>query len=361
MNVRKIAVLRANALGDFIFSLPALEALKKRFPDAELVYMGRSWHAEFLRNRPSPVDRVIVIPKAIRTDAPLERDVETEHFLDAAREESFDIAFQMHGGGGYSNPLVRELQAKVSIGLQAPGAAPLDINVPYRLYMPEVLRYLEVAACAGANPVSVMPRIRAIPADHESLAQAGVPPSPCVVLHPGATDLRRRWSPENFAVVGDWLARSGFTVCVTGAGDEQALTEAVTGAMHEPAVNLCNCLDLGAMAALLEKASLVVSNDTGPLHLARALRTPAIGIYWIGNVITGGSMTMKANRNCISWQVTCPNCHIDIICHDAHVPANGCDHAVSFVDGVSPEEVLECASELLQVSSLPSSKAMNFG
>src|SRR5436309_7008981 len=60
--VRKIAVLRANALGDFIFALPALEALRAAYPQAEIVLLAKGWHATFLKGRPGPVDRVVVVP-----------------------------------------------------------------------------------------------------------------------------------------------------------------------------------------------------------------------------------------------------------------------------------------------------------
>ena len=57
--VRKIAVFRPNAVGDFVFSLSALHALRRAYPDAELVLLGLPWHAAFLADRPGPVDRVI--------------------------------------------------------------------------------------------------------------------------------------------------------------------------------------------------------------------------------------------------------------------------------------------------------------
>jgi len=60
--IKKIAVLRANALGDYIFSLPALQALRETFCDAEIVLLGRAWHKEYLQNRPGSVNRVVVVP-----------------------------------------------------------------------------------------------------------------------------------------------------------------------------------------------------------------------------------------------------------------------------------------------------------
>src|SRR3989442_10772331 len=60
--VARIAVLRANAVGDFIFTLPALAAVKAAYPGAELVLLGAPWHERFLSGRPGPVDRVLVVP-----------------------------------------------------------------------------------------------------------------------------------------------------------------------------------------------------------------------------------------------------------------------------------------------------------
>ena len=63
-NVRKIAVLRVNGLGDFIAAVPALEALRAAYPAAEIVLLAKDWHAAFLAGRPGPVDRVVVVPPA---------------------------------------------------------------------------------------------------------------------------------------------------------------------------------------------------------------------------------------------------------------------------------------------------------
>ena len=61
-DVHKIAVLRVNALGDFIVALPAIEALRAAYPEAEIVLLAGAWHAAFLRGRPGPVYPVVVLP-----------------------------------------------------------------------------------------------------------------------------------------------------------------------------------------------------------------------------------------------------------------------------------------------------------
>src|SRR5690348_1718880 len=116
-DINKIAVVRANALGDYIFALPALDALRAAYPAAEIVLLGAPWHAQFLTGRPGPVDRVIALPPLPVTDPA---------FLAALRAERFDMAVQLHGGGRHSNRLVADLGARVTAGLRAEDAPPLD-------------------------------------------------------------------------------------------------------------------------------------------------------------------------------------------------------------------------------------------
>jgi len=344
-DVQKIAVLRANALGDLIFALPALHALRITYPDAELVLLGRPWHPELLQDRREVVDRVVVVPpyaglsEAARyTNDPKVLDT----FFSLMRDERFDLAVQIHGGGATSNPFVRSLGARTTVGMRTPDAPPLDRWLPYVYYQSEIVRYLEVVALVGATTHDLEPHLPLLPDDiAASLVVVPETAVPLAVLHPGASDGRRRWPVDTFAAVGDALATDGMRVVVTGTPWEAETVTAVIAAMHAPAVNLCGTLSLRGLTGILSRAAMVVSNDTGPLHLAGAVGTPTVGIYWCLNVLNSGPLTRARHRPCLSFRLECPRC-------GANCMTTGCAHRDSFVADVTVEEVIEAARELLQ-------------
>lgn len=347
-DVRRIAVLRANGIGDLMFALPALSALQATYPEAEITLLGAPWHAAFLDGRPGPVHRTIPVPPREGVwlpDGCQEGKPELEQFFQRMREERFDLALQLHGGGRYSNPFTLALGARVTAGLRTPDAAPLDRWVSYVYYHSEILRYLEVVALVGAAPKSLEPHLVVLESDVAEAAGNLSPSSgsPLAVLNPGAGDPRRRWPAAKLAQVGDVLAGVGAEVAVIGDSADIPLAATVVEAMRAPARSLAGRLSLGGLAGLLSKAAVVVSNDSGPLHLAAAVGTATVGIYWCGNLINGGHPTAHRHRSAAAWQVHCPVCGTDAVNSD-------CVHRQSFVDAVTVDEVAEPALELLSLS-----------
>lgn len=343
LGVRRIAVLRANAVGDFILTLPALAALRARYPTAHLVLLGRAWHARLLRGRPGPVDEVVVTP----LDQP-ERHAE---FLARMRDRGFDLAVQLHGGGRTANPFLRQCGARLTVGLQARDAVPLDRNLRYDPQQPVILHLLEAVGLAGAPAVGLTPRFSLTVADQVEAgrvlgvatdAEQGAAMPPWVVLQPGASDPRRRWSASRFAALGDALAARGWRIAVHGAAHERALVTAVRAALRVPGPDLCGRLSLGGLAAVLARSALLVGSDSGPVHLARAVGTPTVVVQWIGNLRPWGSLAAGGHRAAVSWQLDCPVC-------GARNVTTRCAHDVSFVDAVTVEEVLSHALDLLAV------------
>ncbi|HEX5498442.1 MAG TPA: glycosyltransferase family 9 protein, partial [Thermomicrobiales bacterium] len=342
-NVAKIAVLRANGLGDLIVALPALEALRAVYSDAEIVLLGTAMHAALLHGRPGPVDRVVVVPpsRGVNGDADtVEESAALDAFFAETARERFDLALQLHGGGRNSNPFLLRLGARVTAGLRTPDAVPLDRCLPYVYFQPEIFRYLEAVALVGARPVGFSPRLALIASDLAE-AEAVVPEAgrPLVALHPGATDPRRRWPPAKFAAVGDRLAAAGARVVVTGTPNERPLVDAMRTAMRADAADLCGRLSLGGLAGLLSRCRVVVSNDSGPMHLAYAVGAPTVGIFWGMNLGNYGPLTRARFRPVVSWRMACPVC-------GAVQPGPDCGHRESIVADITVEEVAGHACDL---------------
>lgn len=342
---RKIAVLRAVGLGDLVTAMPALEALRAAFPHAEIVLLGRPLYKELLAGRDSPVDRVEVVPPmrgiADRDGEPVSAELRAS-FVQRMRDEVFDMALQLHGGGGNSNLLVRELGASFTAGMRAPDAPPLDAWIPYIYYQPEILRLLEVVSLVRAHPVTVRPRLALSEGDFAA-SRAVLPETgrPLAVLHPGSSDPRRRWPAHNFAEVGDALAEEGYDIAVVGEC-EGRLGRQVAAAMHAPAADLSDRCSPVALLGTIARAAIFVGNDSGPLHLANAVRTPAVGVYWCGNLINAEPGTRTSNRPVIGWRVDCPVCGADCT-------RETCEHDASFVADVRVEDVLGAALDLLGI------------
>jgi ADP-heptose:LPS heptosyltransferase len=341
-DVRRIAVLRASALGDFVFALPALASIRGAYPRAEIVLLARTWHRELLDGRPSPVDRVVALPAGfVGDDGPPLPAAERERILADLRSERFDLAIQLHGGGRNSNPVVARLGARVTAGAGTPDAPPLDRLVPYVYWQREVTRWLEVAALVGARPTTYEPELAVTDRDRErSERVVSRDGGPIAVVHPGATDPRRRWPAERFGAVARRLAGDGRRVVVTGTAAEGDVTRAVIEASGGRALDTTGRIDLPALVGLLARADVVVSNDTGPLHLANAVGARTVGIFWVGNAINAAPPFRARHRPLLSWRLDCPVCGMNCI-------TGRCEHDASFVDGVSVDEVLGAVAALV--------------
>jgi ADP-heptose:LPS heptosyltransferase len=342
--LKKIAVLRANGIGDLIFALPALQSLRAAYPDAELTLLAGDWQEEFLRGR-GVVDRVIAVPPTRGVWKDDGDAAVREAFFARMQAEKFDLALQVHGGGRYSNPFIQRLGAKLSAGLRTPDSEPLDLVIPYVYFQHEVMRYLEVAALVGAPPVAFEPSLPVLESDLIE-ANGVCPPGerPLVALNPGASDPRRRWPPECFAAVGDALVEEGAEVVIVGSKEDSVLARRIVASMKVPVRSLAGELSLNGLTGLLSRCALVVSNDSGPLHLAMALGRPSVGIYWAVNMVNAQPWTRAQHRPLTSWTMTCPLCGSDL--------ASGpCEHEDSIVTGVSVEEAKYNAIDLLRRSA----------
>lgn len=384
-DVTKIAVLRGTGLGDLMLALPAFEALAVAYPEASITLLGTDAHAALLNGRPGPISRVEPLPYSPGIRDGGDDPDGVEKFLARMRTENFDLAIQLQGGGRNTNPFLLGLNARHTVGARTPDAPELQRSIPYAVQQHETFRTLEVVGLAGASPVSVQGHVPTTPAEREAAAQwlgsgdtdtdaaagPGTGPAkrlPAVALHPGATDPRRRWPTSSFARLAAKAVEDGCQVLLVGddgvdkeladdimqqAKDRLAPgggsglpdtagtagTTGTTGTIGTAGTirSAAGQLSLGELAAVLEASAVVVANDSGPRHIAQAVGTPTVGIYWVGNVLTASPLGRSMHRIHISWATQCPVCGIDVT--RTGKDAARCEHDFPLTADIHPDDV----------------------
>ncbi|OBG27756.1 glycosyltransferase family 9 protein [Mycobacterium sp. 852002-51057_SCH5723018] len=351
-DVERIVVLRGGGLGDLLSALPAIEALKAAYADAEIVVLCAPNNAALLTGRPSPIDRAVGLPYARGVHGPNDGPGEAmplNAFRRLVADRPIDLGVQLHGGGRWSNPFLLGLKPRWTVGTRTLDASPLTRWLPYRPYQHEVMRWLEVAGLAGAPVASVTPRIEVTDADLAK-SQSVLPESemPTVNLHPGARDPRRRWPPEHFAALAERCIDEGRRVALIGTRAERRLLRDIAAKVSvlggaDGRLLLLDAMDMPTLAGVLARSDVLVGNDSGIRHLAQAVGTATVGIYWVGNASHAGPLGRARHRMFMSWTVHCPVC--GQACTRTEMPR--CGHDVSFVADVAVDEVLNEVDELL--------------
>ncbi|SDV49117.1 glycosyltransferase family 9 protein [Chitinasiproducens palmae] len=313
---RRIAIFRALVLGDMLCAVPALRALRAAYPDAHITLVGLPWAQAFLDRYPGMIDELMVFPGAIGFPEQPETDAGLPAFWAEARARRFDLAIQLHGSGGIANDIVERMGATHNAGFVQPDERPRQgVFIAWPDTLIESARYDALMRALGVPVDDERLHFPLYDADldaAEALAAShGIDFDRLVCVHPGAQLPSRRWPSERFAEVADALAADGWQIAITGSAGEAELTGSVLGAMAAPARHVAGQTSLGALGALLSRARLLVSNDTGLSHVAAGVRTPSV-------VIASGSDTRR-------WAP------LDTTLHQVladHPPCRPCAHAI---------------------------------
>jgi ADP-heptose:LPS heptosyltransferase len=250
--MRTLLVLRALGLGDLLVAVPALRALRRRYP-AHRVALAASAALDPLARATGAVD------ETLPTTGP---DV-----LFWADRPAPDIAVNLHGVGPQSHRALDGTRPRQRIGLRAPGWDGPDWADIARVHPHERERWCAVVEAFGvcADPTDFTLDGRAPGAGGH------------VVVHPGAAFGAKRWPVDRFALVAARLAAEGHRVVVTGSREEVSLARDVAQRAGLAADRvLAGRTDIAGLVDVVARAAAVVCGDTGIAHVATALRTPSV-------------------------------------------------------------------------------------
>lgn len=342
-SVRRLAVMRLRVgLGDLLASVPALRSLRSARPDLHVALITWPEVAHIVERQSAYIDELIPFPGYPGIPERKPDTAAWPAFVATMRGRRFDLALQAYGRRTGAHEATIRVGARWTGGFSAPGQGDMDprFYLPYPTHLREVERHLALFAHLGVPPGDDALEFPVEADDRHQAAglleSLGIFPGEYTLLHPGATAPSRRWLPERFAAVGDRLAERGLDVLVTGSANEEMVTAAVVGAMEKRAVDLCGRTSLGALAALLETARLLVTNDTGPAHLAAALGVSTVTVFQAGELQR--------------WAAPDRDRHVPV---QAGVPCQPCSHQVCPIDfrcasGVAVGDVAGPALRLLQ-------------
>ncbi len=338
---QRIAVFRALQLGDLLQAIPALRAIRYRFPQAEITLIGLPWAKSFVQRFHCYIDRFVEFggfPGISEVEALPGRMVA---FLEEQRAYHYDLAIQMQGSGRTSNRFILALGAKMTVGYyEGRDKEGLTLGAPYPDDQHEIYRNLGLAkllACHDHDPRLEFPLCDQ---DHEEaimlLNRLPYLNRPRIGLHVGARSSSRRWPPRYFAVLADELAQKfKAQIILTGNINEKSMVQAVQAEMKMQPLNLAGETSLGGLAALISRLDLFVSNDTGPAHVANAVDIPSITIF--GPVDPGRWAPLDQVRHpIVRHAVACSPCGFS----DCPI-----DHRC--LRGINPASVMALAERLL--------------
>ncbi|HVS94631.1 MAG TPA: glycosyltransferase family 9 protein [Mucilaginibacter sp.] len=303
-NIRKIAIFRALQLGDMLCAIPAIRALRQAFPAAEITLLGLPW-AKWLTERfDNYFDRFIHFPGFPGLPEQIFDAAKFADFLPVIQREEFDLVLQMQGNGSVVNPMVELFGAKYTAGfcIQGHYAPENGLFMPYPDYGPEIDRHLALMEFLGipsqGNDLEFP--LNAIDLQELSYLRLDIEPKRYVCIHPGSRGAWRQWPTEHFAALADFCHEQGYKVVITGTKDEALITSEVIRQMGVEAIDTTGKTSVGAVAALISDAALLISNCTGVSHIAAALKTPSIVISMDGEPYRWAPINKHLHRT-INW------------------------------------------------------------
>lgn len=320
-----ILIIQSLGVGDVLFAVPVVRVLKRHYPDDPITFLTSAQNAGLLSLVPE-VDTILSYGSKTATALlRLVREIRCSPYRMAVVLNPIlrgSLLARCSGAPvriGYRH----DYERKQSMwGLRC--ALLTHSYVPRDEKLHEVERYLDLLRMFGlaVREEELLPRLtltekaRAfgqMTARRLINSRAG----PLVVMNPGAGWELKQWPYERFAAVGDWaIERFGAHVLFVGAAQEVALSERIRGVMARESVSYVGRTSLPQLAGLLSQCDLVLTNDTGALHIAAALDVPTIALFGPGDPEKFRPLSRQATV--FYHQVPCSPCKVQYTdkCHD---------------------------------------------
>jgi heptosyltransferase I len=290
-----ILIVKLSAIGDVMHTLPALNALRQHYPNAHITWLVEEAAADLVKGHPA-LDRVLVSRrkswiKGLRSSQWRQHLRDIIVFVRSLRDGYYDMVFDFqaalkgaawvalaHGGRkiGFDRGLEHQEYSYAVLNERIP-AVSMEIHALDRGMMMLEAAGIPCHEVEYRLPMTPNHRLRA----QRLLSERGLGPGqPFVVLNPMAKWEAKLWDQQKFAQVADRIQTEfKLPIVFTGGPEDQIYINAIIGHMNTKAVTLAGRTDLMTLAVLLQRAALMITTDTGPMHMAAAVGTSTVALF----------------------------------------------------------------------------------
>jgi ADP-heptose:LPS heptosyltransferase len=276
--IKRILIIRLAPLGETVLTTPVIRALRQHFRDAYIAYMVAPTREDLVSANPH-LNEVLTyqasVPKLIY------RMARRRFQMAVVLQPTFRLVL---------HTFLARIPFRIGFKTNAAGKKLLSLAVPNNTAQHETQRYLDVVRALGIEITDDEPEVFVDSAGTEWVNnflenQQLNDSRPIIGLNPGAATVYRRWHASNFAILGDRLHETyGAHIVITTGPREGALAHQVTKQMSHSPVIVSQATPM-QLAALLQRCNLYISNDTGPMHLSTAVKTPTVALFGGSNLI----------------------------------------------------------------------------
>jgi len=326
--IRSVLIVKLSAIGDVVHTLPLLEVLRKNLPGARIDWLIEEEASEIIKGHPA-LNRVIVSRRKLwqkelvhsrRRSTAIK---EIAHFLQELRSEEYDLVIDIHGlfKSGLLTGLARG-RRKIGFTWAREGSTLFLSEPPYfedQYRQHAIERYLKTANILGCDVTSWNGRIPVGDAQQITIErlfrQYGLYGKSIAAINPMAKWDTKLWEPERFARLADRIhEKLDMKVLFTGSKDDQPIIQEICSGMRSKgAVNLAGRIGLKELASLYTRCDVLITTDTGPMHIAAAMDCPVIALFgptapWRTGPYGNGHKVIQEDLGCTPcFKKTCPH------------------------------------------------------
>ena len=337
--MNRILIVNVNWIGDTLFSTPFIRAVRDAYPDSYIACLLHPRTKEMLELNPCLNELIIYDEEGVHRSL-----FGKLKLIVSLRQKKFDVAFLLHRS--FTKALIMFLagiRERVGYPTKRRGMLLTKMVEAPAEELHKVEYFLDIARASGITPKNKSYEFF-INDSHKNfiadlLRGSGVSEKDTVVvLCPGGNWDPKRWPKENFARLADSLSKnSGTRIVISGAKKDLKLAEEIKGMMKTEPVITAGKTTLKELAALLARSSLVIANDTGPMHLAVAMKAKTIALFGPTSPAVTGPYGAGP------YKIVSKNDSCDIPCYDITCTDNRC------MQKIKVEDVLKEAAEMLEV------------